>query len=79
MTWSAARGCYEASMLLKQGWYNFEYAFVPSGKTYPEGAHFEGSHWQAENDYLILTYFRDPTKRYDRLTGVTMANTRARE
>ena len=79
MTWSAARGCYEASMLLKQGVYNYEYAFVPSGKEYPEGFHFEGSHWQTENDYLILTYFRDPSKRYDRLTGVTVANTRIRQ
>lgn len=77
MTWSAERGCYEASLLLKQGWYNYEYAFVPSGKEYPEGVHFEGSHWETENDYLILTYFHDPTKRYDRLTGVTVANTRA--
>lgn len=76
MTWSAARGSYEVSMLLKQGWYNYEYAFVPSGKAFPEGANFEGSHWETWNDYLILTYFRDPTKRYDRLTGVTLANTR---
>jgi len=79
MTWSAARGCYEASILLKQGWYNYEYDFVPSWKEYPEGAPFEGSHWETENDYLILTYFRDPTKRYDRLTGITVANTRGRQ
>ena len=41
----------------------------------PEGAHFEGDHYETENDYLILTYFRDPRERYDRLTGVTVANT----
>ena len=76
MIWSASRGCYEASFLLKQGWYNYEYAFVPAGAKLPEGLHFEGSHWETENDYLILTYFRDPTERYDRLTGVTVANTR---
>ncbi|MEZ4997409.1 MAG: DUF5103 domain-containing protein [Bacteroidales bacterium] len=34
------------------------------------------SHWETENDYLVLTYFRDPTSRYDRLTGITLANTR---
>ncbi len=79
MAWNAARGCYEASMLLKQGWYNYEYAFVPTGKMRPEGFSFEGSHWETENDYLILTYFRDPTKRYDRLVGVTLANTRSRQ
>ena len=76
MTWNASRGWYEATVMLKQGWYNYEYAFVPAGAIYPEGSPFEGSHWETENDYLILTYFRDPTQRYDRLTGVTVANTR---
>ncbi len=79
MTWSAARGSYELSLLLKQGWYNYEFAFVSSGKDLPEGVHFEGSHWETENDYLIITYFRDPTTRYDRLTGVTLVNTRVRQ
>ena len=76
MTWNPARGCYEASLLLKQGWYNYEYLFIPAGGSGPEGYAFEGSHWETENDYLILTYFRDPTRRYDRLTGITLANTR---
>jgi hypothetical protein len=66
-------------LLLKQGWYNYEYAFVPAGSNVPEVAHFEGSHYETENDYLILTYFRDPGVRYDRLTGVTVANTRSRQ
>lgn len=77
MSWNAVKGCYEASLLLKQGWYNYEYAFVPDGSAAPEGFHFEGSHWETENDYLVLTYFRDPAARYDRLTGITLANTRA--
>ncbi|MEZ4999136.1 MAG: hypothetical protein R2758_17400 [Bacteroidales bacterium] len=76
MSWNPARGSYEASVLLKQGWYNYEYSFLPSGSSVPEGFHFEGSHWETENDYLVLTYFRDPTSRYDRLTGITLANTR---
>jgi hypothetical protein len=49
---------------------------VPAGSKVPEGAHFEGDHYETENDYLILTYFRDPHERFDRLTGVTVANTR---
>jgi hypothetical protein len=75
MTWNALKGCYEASILLKQGWYNYEYVVIPSGSGAPEGFAFEGSHWETENDYLILTYFRDPAERYDRLTGITLANT----
>jgi len=76
MTWNAAKGQYEASILLKQGWYNYEYAFIPKGSQVPEGFHFEGSHYETENDYLILTYFSDPALRYDRLTGALVANTR---
>lgn len=71
MFWNAAKGCYEASLLLKQGWYNYEFAFLPDGASVSEGFHFEGSHWETENDYLVFTYFRDPTTRYDRLTGIT--------
>jgi hypothetical protein len=76
MTWNTGKGQYEASILLKQGWYNFEYEFVPKGSQVPEGFHFEGSHYETENDYFILTYFRDPTLRYDRLTGAVVVNTR---
>lgn len=79
MSWNAVKGCYEASMLLKQGWYNYEYVFVPSGAAVPAGFPFEGSHWETENEYLVITYFRDPTARYDRLTGITLVNTRVRQ
>ena len=64
-------------LLLKQGWYNYEYVVIPSGAA-AEGFPFEGSHWETENDYLVLTYFRDPSARYDRLTGIILANTRNR-
>ncbi len=74
MVWNVQRGRYEGSLLLKQGWYNYEYLFVPDRKGEPERYPFEGSHWETENDYLILTYFRDPSARYDRLTGVALAN-----
>lgn len=75
MTYSLSKGCYEAVMLLKQGWYNYEYLFVAGEGDQPSGVHFEGSHYETENDYLILTYFRDPTQRYDRLTGADVVNT----
>jgi len=79
MTWSTSRGCYEGSLLLKQGWYTYEYSFVPDGSQFPEGAHFEGDHYETENDYLILTYFRDPRERYDRLTDATVVNSQSRQ
>jgi hypothetical protein len=76
MTYNNSRGSYEATILLKQGWYNYEYAFVPDGSSLPEGFYYEGSHYQTENDYLILTYFHDPLQRYDRLTEASVFNSR---
>ncbi len=76
MTYNPGRGCYEATILLKQGWYNYEFAFIPDRSRQPEGAFFEGSHYQTENDYLILTYFRNPQQRYERLTDAVVVNSR---
>jgi len=79
MTYSLSKGCYEAVILLKQGWYNFEYVFVADESGQPSGVQFEGSHYETENDYFILTYFRDPAQRYDRLTGAAVVNTRGKK
>ncbi|MEZ5020213.1 MAG: hypothetical protein R2756_08840 [Bacteroidales bacterium] len=58
MSWNPARGSYEASVLLKQGWYNYEYSFLPSGSSVPEGFHFEGeSLGRRRMITLVLTYF----------------------
>jgi hypothetical protein len=58
---------YSTSILLKQGWYDFQYGI----KT-PEGIDtepFEGSHFETENEYEIMVYFRNLGSRYDQLVG----------
>ena len=66
---------YECTIMLKQGWYNFEYAYLKEGTTDSRSDMFEGSHYQTENDYLILIYYRNPRDRYDRIIGSVVANT----
>jgi hypothetical protein len=66
---------YELSLLLKQGYYNYLYAFVDEGETRADLGVLEGNHSQAENDYTILVYHREPGTRYDRLVGLTHLNT----
>jgi hypothetical protein len=56
-------------MLLKQGWYNYEYIFLKDGETKADPSFFEGNHYETENEYLILVYYRNPLSRYDRLVG----------
>ncbi len=36
---------------------------------------FEGSHYETENDYIVLLYYRNPHDRYDRVIGSVIANT----
>jgi hypothetical protein len=62
-------------MFLKQGWYNYEFAFIKEGETNPSTNNFEGSHYETENDYQILLYYRNPRERYDRVIGTVTANT----
>ena len=74
MTYNDSEKQYECTMLLKQGWYNYEYAFLRDGSADGSASLFEGSHYETENDYLILVYYRNPQDRYDRLLATGMAN-----
>ncbi|WP_075591124.1 type IX secretion system plug protein [Labilibacter marinus] len=65
---------YEASLLLKQGFYNYQYAFKPNGTDKASVSMFEGSHSKTENDYLILVYYRGTGDYFDRLIGVSQVN-----
>jgi hypothetical protein len=75
MTYNSSAGQYECVMLLKQGYYNYEYAFLKDGTTDGSVSVFEGNHYQTENDYIVLVYYRSPQDRYDRLIGMNVANT----
>lgn len=74
MTYNTQSSNYECTMLLKQGWFNYEFAFLRDGATDGTASLFEGSHYETENDYLILVYYRNPQDRYDRLLGMGLAN-----
>ncbi|MFO7574519.1 MAG: DUF5103 domain-containing protein [Bacteroidales bacterium] len=60
---------YEGSLFLKQGWYNYEYRFLPDLEGSERRTWFEGSHFETENEYLVLVYYRARNSRYDRLVG----------
>jgi len=65
---------YELSLLLKQGYYNYLYAFLDDGHTAAGLSLIEGSHSVAENDYSIYVYHRQPGTLYDRMIGLTQLN-----
>lgn len=65
-------GKYRASMLLKEGSYNYQYLAVPSGSFKGETAPIEGDFHNTVNEYSVGVYYRAPGSRYDRLLGYSM-------
>ena len=63
---------YEGVLLLKQGFYNYKY-ILKKGESISKN-HVSGSHALAENDYLILVYYRDIGSQYDQLIGFGETN-----
>ncbi|HZW63674.1 MAG TPA: DUF5103 domain-containing protein [Flavobacteriaceae bacterium] len=68
MTYNPEKGIYEATMLLKQGFYNYKYVTLDSNQTLNEGE-ISGNFYQTENNYKVLVYYRELGGRYDRLIG----------
>jgi hypothetical protein len=74
MDWDARKRAYTATLYLKQGYYNYLYAFLEDGKSFADAALIEGSHEETENDYTVLVYYHETGERYDRLIGFTQMN-----
>ncbi|MGZ5243622.1 MAG: type IX secretion system plug protein [Bacteroidia bacterium] len=65
---------YSCNVLLKQGYYDYEYVAVnANGEFVP--AVFEGNHWETENNYSIFVYYKPRNQLGDRLVGVYLLNT----
>jgi uncharacterized membrane protein YeiH len=72
MEYDEARECYHAAILLKQGYYSYE--FIQQDGLMQRTM---GSFYETENEYEVLVYFRQQGARYDRLSGYRlMHNTR---
>lgn len=67
---------YEGSLLLKQGYYNYMYAYRETNSSAVNTINLEGSHYETENEYEVFVYHRRPSERYDRLVGYKLASTR---
>jgi hypothetical protein len=61
---------YRGKILLKQGYYNYQYVVVNEATQLADETQIEGSHWETSNEYTILVYHREIGIRYDRLIGI---------
>lgn len=64
------RNIYETSLYLKQGYYNYAYVFLEDGVEAGDITLIEGNHWETENEYIVLVYYREPGTYYDQLIGI---------
>ncbi len=62
MQWNEESHQYEASIYLKQGYYNYKYLCE-------DGTSPDGDFYETENEYIVLVYHRPQAGRYDRLVG----------
>lgn len=60
---------YEANILLKQGYYNYQYMYLEDGQTEGTTEPIEASFLAARQIYTFYVYHRQMGSRYDRLIG----------
>lgn len=68
MAYDPLLGAYRATMMLKQGVYNYDYVVATTGPQPKVDENFiEGSFSSTENDYEVFVYHRPPASRADQL------------
>lgn len=69
LTYDEASQTYNGSFLMKQGYYNYIYVLQPGAEGKVNESYFEGSHFNTENHYEIIVYFRPVGSRADVVIG----------
>ncbi len=82
--WQINEGCkmyydfgekkYKLRMLLKQGFYNYQYASTKNNIKKIDFSLIEGNYYETENNYVIYVYYRKQGSQYDELVGYKIVN-----
>ncbi|MDO4692774.1 MAG: DUF5103 domain-containing protein [Porphyromonadaceae bacterium] len=70
LRYDAKSGSYRAEVLLKMGYQEYQYLYLPDGAQALSATETEGNHYQTSNDYTVLVYLKSPRDRADRLIAV---------
>jgi len=73
MEYDYDKKAYRKRILLKQGYYNYQYIVLKPNNEIDESI-IEGSFWETDNEYLIIVYHREIGLRYDRVIGLSQIN-----
>lgn len=72
MSYDAGKGNFYTDLYLKQGVYDYHY--VLKNNLGIDQTAVDGSHFETENDYQFLVYFRRAGSRYEELVGYQLFN-----
>ncbi len=78
MQFNAKKGLYEKSLLLKQGYYSYQYILrdLTAPQPMQDFMETEGDHWETENNYTILVYYTQAGAQYPSLVGFSTINSK---
>jgi hypothetical protein len=71
-------GRFYTNMFLKQGIYDYEYVWVDVATNKPDYIALEGSHFETENEYQLLVYYRPAGARWEELVGYRLLSNNLR-
>jgi hypothetical protein len=77
MIFNVEKGVYQKPLLLKQGYYSYNYILRDRNdpNNMDDYGETEGDHTETENEYTILVYYHTPGTLNDQLIGFTTVNT----
>ncbi|HTL80279.1 MAG TPA: DUF5103 domain-containing protein [Bacteroidia bacterium] len=76
LTYNYALKGYEATLYLKQGYYNYEYVLQRDNSVVPDEQFAEGMHQETENDYTVIVYYRKQGSWVDQIVAIQTMNSR---
>ena len=78
MVFDPKLGVYQKTLILKQGYYSYNYILRDrlDPNSLDDFTETEGNHWETENNYSILVYYRAPGTQYDSLLGFSTINSK---
>jgi len=79
MHFDATYNKFGIALFLKQGVYDYTYVWVDKATGKQDDTALEGSHFETENDYQILVYYRPPGARWEELIGYRLLNTSTKQ
>ncbi len=75
MIYNSETGLYDGKLLLKQGFYNYQYV-TKNVNGEISNSDIDGSFYQTENDYTVLVYYKKFGSRYTQVIGVGYGNSK---